>query len=67
MGCNAFTYQDSPFKIKSVYRRLKPPLPGEPKVAQQIRDVVRDTAEFIFQIYKSHDLAEKPKPDDQSG
>lgn len=66
MGCNAFTFQDTPFKIEKVYRRLAPPKPGEPKVAQQIKDIVRDTAEFIFQIYKSHDLA-KQKPDAQSG
>ena len=66
MGCNAFTYQDTPFKIEKVYRRLAPPKPGEPKVAQQIRDIVRDTAKYIFQIYKSH-VADNSNPDDQPG
>ena len=60
MGCNAFTYQGTPFKILKVYRRLAAPKSGEPKVVQQIRDIVRDTADFIH-----HDLADKP--DDQPG
>ena len=51
MGCNAFTYAETPFKIKKLYRRLGRPKHGEPQIAQQIRDLVRDTAAFIFHIF----------------
>ena len=63
MGCNAFTYE-TPFKIKKLYRRLGRPKHGEPQIAQQIRDLVRDTAAFIFHIFRDHGMADPPQSND---
>ena len=64
MGCNAFTYDETPFKIKKLYRRQGRPKHGEPHVAQQLRDIVRDTAAFIFHIFCDHAMADPPQAND---